>query len=172
MSSRAAAPENAMSDSKPRLRRVRCMTLANASSSSTIKVLSKPSEARIHRSVVRPCSRRCPPGIPLPKLNGSNLHPIAVGLRTMSLEVQARQTDAGVTVLAPSGRLDVAGAPSLKDAVTEAVKNGPPRGHRGPQAGSQLQGRPQAGGPQSAGAGGPRADHPGQGVPLLRHCRG
>jgi anti-sigma B factor antagonist len=43
----------------------------------------------------------------------------------MSLEVQARQTDAGVTVLAPSGRLDVAGAPSLKDAVTEAVKNGP-----------------------------------------------
>jgi anti-sigma B factor antagonist len=46
----------------------------------------------------------------------------------MSLEVQARQTDAGVTVLAPSGRLDVAGAPSLKDAVTEAVKNdGPPK---------------------------------------------
>jgi len=43
----------------------------------------------------------------------------------MSLEVQARQTDTGVTVLAPSGRLDVAGAPSLKEAVTEAVKTGP-----------------------------------------------
>ncbi|HEX3509377.1 MAG TPA: STAS domain-containing protein [Candidatus Dormibacteraeota bacterium] len=43
----------------------------------------------------------------------------------MSLEVQARQTDGGVTVLAPSGRLDVAGAPSLKEAVTEAVKTGP-----------------------------------------------
>jgi anti-sigma B factor antagonist len=46
----------------------------------------------------------------------------------MSLDVATRQTDAGVTVLAPSGRLDVAGAPSLKDAVTEAVKNdGPPK---------------------------------------------
>ncbi|HEY2599286.1 MAG TPA: STAS domain-containing protein [Candidatus Dormibacteraeota bacterium] len=46
----------------------------------------------------------------------------------MSLEVPARQTDAGVTVLAPSGRLDVAGAPFLKEAVSEAVKNdGPPK---------------------------------------------
>ena len=45
----------------------------------------------------------------------------------MSLDVQSRQTDAGVTVLAPSGRLDVTGAPSLKDAVSEAVKNGQPR---------------------------------------------
>jgi anti-sigma B factor antagonist len=49
----------------------------------------------------------------------------------MSLEVQARQTDAGVKLLIPSGRLDVAGAPSLKEAVTEAVteavKNGRPR---------------------------------------------
>jgi anti-sigma B factor antagonist len=32
-----------------------------------------------------------------------------------------------VTVLAPSGRLDVTGAPALKDAITEAVKNGKPR---------------------------------------------
>ena len=45
----------------------------------------------------------------------------------MSLDVQTRQTDAGVTVLAPSGRLDVTGAPALKDAITEAVKNGKPR---------------------------------------------
>src|SRR5487761_724716 len=56
------------------------------------------------------------------KLNGSNFHPLAVGLPAMSLEVLTRQTDAGVTVLAPSGRLDVAGAPSLKEAVTAAVK--------------------------------------------------
>src|SRR5438309_7292427 len=63
----------------------------------------------------------------VPKLNGSYFHPLAVGFRAMSLEVQARQTDAGVTVLSPSGRLDVAGAPSLKEAVTEAVKNGPQR---------------------------------------------
>src|SRR5258706_7557803 len=45
----------------------------------------------------------------------------------MTLDVESRQTDAGVTVLAPSGRLDVAGAPALKDAVSEAVKNGQPR---------------------------------------------
>ena len=45
----------------------------------------------------------------------------------MSLDVQSRQTEAGVTVLAPSGRLDVAGAPMLKDAVSDAVKNGQPR---------------------------------------------
>jgi anti-sigma B factor antagonist len=45
----------------------------------------------------------------------------------MSLDVQSRQTEAGVTVLAPSGRLDVAGAPMLKDAVSDAVKNGKPR---------------------------------------------
>jgi anti-sigma B factor antagonist len=45
----------------------------------------------------------------------------------VSLEVQTRQTDAGVTVVAPSGRLDVAGAPALKAAVGEAVRNGTPR---------------------------------------------
>lgn len=45
----------------------------------------------------------------------------------MTLEVQARQTEKGVTVLVPSGRLDVTGAPALKDAVTEAVKSGQPR---------------------------------------------
>ena len=30
-------------------------------------------------------------------------------------------------MLAPSGRLDVTGAPALKDAITEAIKNGKPR---------------------------------------------
>lgn len=45
----------------------------------------------------------------------------------MTLEVQTRQTEGGVTVVAPSGRLDVAGAPALKDAMKEVVQNGPPR---------------------------------------------
>ena len=45
----------------------------------------------------------------------------------LTLEVQTRQTDKGVTVLAPSGRLDVTGAPALKDAVSDAVKAGQPR---------------------------------------------
>ena len=45
----------------------------------------------------------------------------------MSLEVQSRQADNGVTVVAPTGRLDVAGAPALKDAISEALKNGTPR---------------------------------------------
>src|ERR1700693_1866699 len=55
------------------------------------------------------------------------LRPARCRLALMSLDVQSRQTDAGVTVLAPSGRLDVAGAPMLKDAVSDAVKNGQPR---------------------------------------------
>lgn len=45
----------------------------------------------------------------------------------MSLEVQTRQVDSGVTVVAPTGRLDVAGAPALKEAISEALKNGQPR---------------------------------------------
>ena len=45
----------------------------------------------------------------------------------MSLEVQTHQVDNGVTVVAPTGRLDVAGAPALKDAISEALKNGQPR---------------------------------------------
>jgi anti-sigma B factor antagonist len=45
----------------------------------------------------------------------------------VSLEVQTRTTDNGVIVVAPSGRLDVAGAPTLKSAIGEAIKNGPPR---------------------------------------------
>ncbi|TME02685.1 MAG: STAS domain-containing protein [Chloroflexi bacterium] len=45
----------------------------------------------------------------------------------MALDVQTRQTDSGVTVLAPNGRLDVAGAPMLKEAIGDAVKNGLPR---------------------------------------------
>jgi anti-sigma B factor antagonist len=45
----------------------------------------------------------------------------------VSLDVESRKTDSGVTVLAPTGRLDVAGAPALKDAVSEAMKDGQPR---------------------------------------------
>ena len=45
----------------------------------------------------------------------------------MALEVEARPADNGVTVLAPTGRLDVAGAPALKEAIGEVVKNGPPK---------------------------------------------
>jgi anti-sigma B factor antagonist len=45
----------------------------------------------------------------------------------MALEVETRQVENGVTVVAPTGRLDVSGAPALKDAISEAVKNGLPR---------------------------------------------
>jgi anti-sigma B factor antagonist len=45
----------------------------------------------------------------------------------MALEVETRQADNGVTVVAPTGRLDIAGAPALKEAIEEVVKNGPPR---------------------------------------------
>ena len=45
----------------------------------------------------------------------------------VTLDVESRQTDNGVTVLAPSGRLDVAGVPALKEAVSEAIKAGQPR---------------------------------------------
>jgi anti-sigma B factor antagonist len=45
----------------------------------------------------------------------------------VALDVQTRQVDNGVTVVAPTGRLDVAGAPALKDVISEVVKNGPPR---------------------------------------------
>jgi anti-anti-sigma factor len=45
----------------------------------------------------------------------------------VTLDVESRKTDTGVTVLAPIGRLDVVGAPALKEAVTEAVKDGQPR---------------------------------------------
>ncbi|GAC1678795.1 MAG: anti-sigma factor antagonist BldG [Candidatus Dormibacteraceae bacterium] len=45
----------------------------------------------------------------------------------MTLEIQSRQADNGVTVVAPTGRLDVAGAPTLKEPISEALKNGPPR---------------------------------------------
>jgi anti-sigma B factor antagonist len=45
----------------------------------------------------------------------------------MSLDVQTRQADNGVTVVAPTGRLDVAGAPALKDAIAEAARNTPAR---------------------------------------------
>lgn len=45
----------------------------------------------------------------------------------MSLDVQTRQTDGGVTVVAPTGRLDVAGAPALKDAISDAARDGAAR---------------------------------------------
>lgn len=45
----------------------------------------------------------------------------------MGLEVQTRQQDNGVTVVVPSGRLDVAGAPALKEAISEATRDGSPR---------------------------------------------
>jgi anti-sigma B factor antagonist len=45
----------------------------------------------------------------------------------MALDVETRPADNGVTVLAPTGRLDVAGAPALKEAIVEAVRNGPPK---------------------------------------------
>ena len=45
----------------------------------------------------------------------------------MALDVQTRQTEGGISVVVPTGRLDVAGAPALKDAISELVKNGPPR---------------------------------------------
>jgi anti-sigma B factor antagonist len=45
----------------------------------------------------------------------------------VSLDVESRQTDSGVTVLAPSGRLDVVGAPALKEAVSAAMKDGQPK---------------------------------------------
>ena len=45
----------------------------------------------------------------------------------MPLEVQTRQTEGGVTVVAPTGRLDVAGAPALKDAFGDLSDNGPPK---------------------------------------------
>jgi len=45
----------------------------------------------------------------------------------MALEVQTRQTEGGVTVVAPTGRLDVAGAPALKDAMSGLAQNGAPK---------------------------------------------
>ena len=45
----------------------------------------------------------------------------------MALEVETRTADNGITVVAPTGRLDVACAPALKEAISEVVKNGPPR---------------------------------------------
>ena len=45
----------------------------------------------------------------------------------MTLEVQTRQAENGATVVAPTGRLDVAGAPTLKEAISEALKSGSPK---------------------------------------------
>jgi anti-sigma B factor antagonist len=43
----------------------------------------------------------------------------------MALEVETRPSANGVTVLAPTGRLDVAGAPALREAIGEATRNAP-----------------------------------------------
>lgn len=43
----------------------------------------------------------------------------------MGLDVETRPAVNGVTVLAPTGRLDVAGAPALREAIGEAVRGGP-----------------------------------------------
>jgi anti-sigma B factor antagonist len=43
----------------------------------------------------------------------------------MALEVETRPAANGVTVLAPTGRLDVSGAPALREAIGEAVRTGP-----------------------------------------------
>jgi len=43
----------------------------------------------------------------------------------VALEVETRPADNGVTIVAPTGRLDVAGAPALKEAIGEAVRKGP-----------------------------------------------
>ena len=43
----------------------------------------------------------------------------------MALDVETRPAANGVTVLAPTGRLDVSGAPALRDAVGEVVRDGP-----------------------------------------------
>jgi anti-sigma B factor antagonist len=45
----------------------------------------------------------------------------------MSLEVRTIQAENGVTVIAPTGRLDVAGAPALREALSEITQEGPPR---------------------------------------------
>ncbi|HEY1419537.1 MAG TPA: STAS domain-containing protein [Candidatus Dormibacteraeota bacterium] len=45
----------------------------------------------------------------------------------MSLDVQTRAAENGITVVAPTGRLDVVGAPALKDVISEVVKSGLPR---------------------------------------------
>ena len=45
----------------------------------------------------------------------------------MTLEVRTTQFENGVTVIAPTGRLDVAGAPALREALSEITKDGPPR---------------------------------------------
>src|SRR2546422_11238520 len=45
----------------------------------------------------------------------------------MAVEAETRTADNGITVVAPTGRLDVAGAPALKEAISEVAKNGPPR---------------------------------------------
>ncbi|HEX2647094.1 MAG TPA: STAS domain-containing protein [Candidatus Dormibacteraeota bacterium] len=45
----------------------------------------------------------------------------------MALEVQTRQVDNGVTIVAATGRLDVAGAPTLREAIGEVVNTGAPR---------------------------------------------
>src|SRR5260370_13983991 len=108
-----------MSASKPRLRSVRAIACASGCSSSTIsgRCRSPPSLGSI--------AQECKGGESGPgryRLSGHG------EVEPVTLDVESRQTDSGVTVLAPSGRLDVVGAPALKEAVSEAMKqNGHPR---------------------------------------------
>src|SRR6202158_4271150 len=76
-------------------------------------------------------SRRCPPGeaaeFTPSSVRGSSRDFLPYSHPDMTLEVQTRQADNGATVVAPTGRLDVAGAPTLKEAISEALKNGSPK---------------------------------------------
>jgi|SRR5215467_495755 len=45
----------------------------------------------------------------------------------MTLDVDTRKADNGVSVVAPTGRLDVTGAPALKDAIGELIRGGQER---------------------------------------------
>lgn len=42
------------------------------------------------------------------------------------LEVQTRHAEGGATVIAPTGRLDVAGAPAMREAISAATRDGLP----------------------------------------------
>src|SRR5258708_17469295 len=108
-----------MSASKPRLRSVRAIACASGCSSSTIssRCRSPPSLGSI--------AQECKGGESGPDRYRLSEHG---EVQPVTLDVESRQTDSGVTVLAPSGRLDVLGAPALKEAVSEALqRNGQPK---------------------------------------------
>src|SRR6266852_6106115 len=106
-----------MSASKPRLRSVRAIACGCSPSTIRSRCRAPPSLGSI--------AQECKGGESGPgryRLSGHG------EVEPVTLAVEARQPDSGVTVLAPSGRLDVVGAPALKEAVSEAMKkNGHPR---------------------------------------------